>query len=120
MYLKDLTEAERQVIELYRLLKNSDPTFEHLPLVHADRMKIMLDRGRRYNGNGSSLTSQVFYMGDQSIFHRTFDPINRCIAPISSGDHHIPDAEIKDLIQDTGNYVDIWACCREGYSNNGG
>lgn len=119
MHLQDLSEDERRVIELYRLLKNSDQAFQHLPTVHADRMKIMLDRGHRYNGSSSSLASQIFYMGDQSAFHRTFDPINRCKQPVTSGKPNIPDSEIRDLIEDTANYTDIWMCLRNARSKSG-
>ena len=120
MNLADLTEAERRVIELYRLLKNSDPAFEHLPMVHADRMQIMLERGHRYNGSSSSLRDQCFYMGDQSMFHKAFDPMNRCKEPVGAGGVFVADDEIQDLIQDTGNYNDIWGCLRSQRSNNGG
>ena len=120
MHFSELTEAERTVVELYRLLTKSDPAFAFLPVVHADRMRIMLERGHRYNGSSSSLRDQCFYMGDQSMFHRAYDPMNRCKQPINGGGVNIPDPEIRDLIEDTGNYTDIWMCLRNQRTLNGG
>ena len=114
-----LTEAEFLLIEKLRILAQQDPTFEHLPHVITDRLDIMVERGKMLNGGASSLIDQIYYMNDQSAFHRAFEPLNRLKKIIGSGGMHFPDDKIKDKIQDSPNFCDMWLCCREEVKHQG-
>lgn len=107
-----LTEAELLLLEKLRILKQQDPTFKYLPSVIAERLGIMVERGKMLNGGASSVIDQIYYMGDQSAFHRAFEPLNR-LKKAMSANMRLPDEKCKDKIQDSPNFCDMWLCCRE-------
>ena len=118
MQLADLSEQERIVIEKMRILNNQDETFRHLPNTLADCFAIMVERGAAYNGNGTGVMDQIFYSGDQSAFHKAYDPMNRLKNFVTKTPHIHKDKGI-DLIIDTLNYVAMWLCCRREFRENG-
>lgn len=107
-----LTEGEWRVLEKLRLLKLQDPTFGQLPIVLCERFDVMLQRGRDLNGDASSVLDQIYYMKDQSAFHRAFEPLNRLKKAFAKAMWQ-PDEKIKDKIQDSANFDDMWLCCRK-------
>lgn len=120
LYLKELTEGERLVVERLRILQEQDKTFKFLPQVLADRMQIMVERGTKYNGKGSTVMEQIFFAQDQSAFHHAFRPMVRLknICPNHTG--MVADKTLHELDQDAANYLDIWRCCRVAAKMNGG
>jgi hypothetical protein len=114
----ELTEAERQVVEQMRVLGKQDPTFLWLPIVLADRMAIMVERGAKYNGHGSTVMEQIYFVNDQSAYHKVVDPINRLrnICPRST--QVLSDKDLHQLPEDAANYLDMWKCCRLAWQSN--
>ncbi len=113
MHLTELTEEERRVIELMRILGKQDPTFVFLPAVWIDRLSIMVDRGSKYNGNGTCVKDQIFYNNDQSAFHKMVDPMNRLKNICPNQITMVDEADLHELPMDATNYGDMWLACRK-------
>lgn len=113
MHQSELTEAERRVIELLRILGKQDPTFVFLPEVWIDRLAVMVDRGAKYNGNGTCVREQIFYNNDQSAFHQMVNPMNRLKNICPNQTTMIADADLFELPLDATNYGDMWLACRK-------
>lgn len=118
MTFGELTEAERAVVEKMRVLAKQDATFLWLPIALMDRFDIMIERGARYNGHGSTVLEQMYFLNDQSAYHKMVDPINRLknICPRSIA--MLSDDDLHQLPEDATNYGDIWKCCRLHIQNN--
>jgi hypothetical protein len=119
LHKQDLTEGERLVVERLRVLAAQDKTFCFLPQVMADRLQIMIERGAKYNGNGSSVMDQVFYAQDQSAFHHALRPMQRLknICPKHTG--VLAENDLHELPEDAANYLDMWLSCRRAVRTEG-
>jgi hypothetical protein len=116
---KDLTDTERALIENLRILKSSDPVFTYLPQVLSSRIRIMIERGAKYNGHGSSVMEQIYSSYDQSAFHKASDPMLRLKNICTEKAEWLPDSKLHELPDDAANYLDMWLCAREEVKRNG-
>ena len=106
------TEREHRIIEQLRLLAAQDPTFNHLPIVLLDRFDILLAKGKTYNSEESGVFDQNFELGDISAWELIMRKLRRGKTQILKYRGNIPDSEAKELVLDTCNQADIWACSR--------
>ena len=110
--IPDLTEQEQRIIEQMRLLKVSDPAFAHLPSVIMDRFDILLKKGKKYNGSHSGVLKQNFKLGDTTAFTLMDRKMERGVTLCLKYAGDIPDDDANELVYDSTNQGDIWACCR--------
>jgi hypothetical protein len=100
-----------------RILAKQDSTFVWLPVVIAERLSIMVERGARYNGHGSTVMEQIYFVNDQSAYHKVVDPINRLKNICPKTTQVLTDADLHQLPEDAANYLDMWRCCRLAWRN---
>ena len=108
----DLDPSEQALIAVLRKLQEQDVTFNCLCDALTRRLEIMLERGKRYNVNGVTLHDHNFDRGDVTASVKFFDPVSRLRALVADNRERYSNCEIADLLDDIGNYVDIWRCCR--------
>lgn len=115
MPLIDLSEAETVQIEQQRVLALTDPVFVQLPIIRAERDRIMVARAK-HNRNGASVMSNIFYALDQSAYHRARDPLEKLAARCQTTEAAttgISNGGMEELIDDLSNYADMWLACRK-------
>lgn len=108
----ELTEQEQRIVEQLRILGEQDPTFKHLPHVLQDRFDILISKGKMYNSEDSGVFQQNFELGDISAWELIMRKLRRGKTQVLRHRGVIPDNEARELVLDTCNQADIWACCR--------
>lgn len=108
----ELTEQEHRIIEQLRLLGEQDPTFKHLPHVIQERFDILLAKGKTYNSEDSGVYEQNYELMDISSWELIMRKLRRGKTQVLKYRGAIPDGEARELVLDTCNQADIWACCR--------
>lgn len=112
----DLTPTERHLVTQLRHL-GKDAALRHLPSVIVEQLAILVDRDIQHNGE-HGVMQNCFTAGDATAYVNFDQCVQRIAGKVKCGDRYlrmcIPSGKIegRELIQDLGNWVWIWACCR--------
>ena len=112
----DLTFQEAEIIEFLRFFKK-DEALRHLPQVFITRLNILKKRDIKYNRTRSCYQN-TFGDGDAEAFINIKRNFERISDIMHNGNHHlecyIPESKFEsaEIIEDQGNYSDIWLCDR--------
>ena len=121
MELKDLTEAERLIIEKLRLLRDG-ASFDLIPEAFVECLDILLSRDKAYN-NGQTAYAITFANGDVSMLEAVQRPALRARGVVSDGNGAlriwVPEEDMNEIPHDGANYNLLWIANRKYRERNG-